>query len=47
MREGASPVLNAVSLFLMLASALLASLLTRRAPRPSEDGVTKGAAADA
>jgi spermidine/putrescine transport system permease protein len=30
MREGASPVLNAVSLFLMLASALLAVLLMRR-----------------
>ena len=30
MREGASPVLNAVSLFLMLASALLAVLLIRR-----------------
>ncbi|MEP6874631.1 MAG: ABC transporter permease [Burkholderiales bacterium] len=30
MREGASPVLNAVSLFLMLASALLAVLLVRR-----------------
>jgi len=29
MREGASPVLNAVSLFLMLASALLALLLMR------------------
>jgi spermidine/putrescine transport system permease protein len=29
MREGASPVLNAVSLFLMLASALLAVLLMR------------------
>jgi spermidine/putrescine transport system permease protein len=29
MREGASPVLNAVSLFLMLASALLAVLLIR------------------
>jgi spermidine/putrescine transport system permease protein len=29
MREGASPVLNAVSLFLMLASACLALLLTR------------------
>ena len=33
MREGASPVLNAVSLFLMLASALLAlTLLRRKAP---------------
>src|SRR6202008_4952754 len=30
MREGASPVLNAVSLFLMLASALLALTLRRR-----------------
>ena len=29
MREGASPVLNAVSLFLMLASALLALSLMR------------------
>ncbi|HEY4067571.1 MAG TPA: ABC transporter permease [Burkholderiaceae bacterium] len=35
MREGASPVLNAVSLFLMLASALLALLLTQRGPRAS------------
>lgn len=31
MREGATPVLNAVSLFLMLASALLALTLLRRA----------------
>ncbi|MDH4289075.1 MAG: ABC transporter permease [Aquincola sp.] len=30
MREGASPVLNAVSLFLMIASALLALVLMRR-----------------
>jgi spermidine/putrescine transport system permease protein len=30
MREGASPVLNAVSLFLMLASALIAVVLMRR-----------------
>jgi spermidine/putrescine transport system permease protein len=30
MREGASPVLNAVSLFLMLASALIALVLMRR-----------------
>ena len=30
MREGASPVLNAVSLFLMVASALLALVLVRR-----------------
>jgi spermidine/putrescine transport system permease protein len=30
MREGATPVLNAVSLFLMLASALLALVLLRR-----------------
>ena len=30
MREGASPVLNAVSLFLMVASALLALVLMRR-----------------
>ena len=31
MREGASPVLNAVSLFLMLSSALLALTLLRKA----------------
>jgi spermidine/putrescine transport system permease protein len=30
MREGASPVLNAVSLFLMIASALLALALLQR-----------------
>jgi spermidine/putrescine transport system permease protein len=41
MREGASPVLNAVSLFLMLASALLALSLMRNRGR----GV--GPAADA
>jgi len=34
MREGASPVLNAVSLFLMLASALLALSLLRRGGVP-------------
>jgi len=33
MREGASPVLNAVSLFLMVASALLALTLMRRGAR--------------
>jgi len=33
MREGASPVLNAVSLFLMVASMLLALLLLRRPER--------------
>jgi spermidine/putrescine transport system permease protein len=33
MREGASPVLNAVSLFLMLASALLALAVMRRSKR--------------
>jgi spermidine/putrescine transport system permease protein len=33
MREGASPVLNAVSLFLMVASALLALTLMRGGPR--------------
>ena len=33
MREGASPVLNAVSLFLMVASALLALALLRRGSR--------------
>jgi spermidine/putrescine transport system permease protein len=32
MREGATPVLNAVSLFLMLASALLALGLMRGGP---------------
>ena len=32
MREGASPVLNAVSLFLMVASALIALLLMRSSP---------------
>ena len=36
MREGASPVLNAVSLFLMLASALLAVLLMRGGRGASE-----------
>jgi spermidine/putrescine transport system permease protein len=30
MREGASPVLNAVSLFLMVASAAIALVLMRR-----------------
>jgi spermidine/putrescine transport system permease protein len=34
MREGASPVLNAVSLFLMLASAVLALALMRGGKRP-------------
>lgn len=34
MREGATPVLNAVSLFLMIASALLALLLLWRSGRP-------------
>ena len=33
MREGASPVLNAVSLFLMIASALIALILLRRPQR--------------
>lgn len=40
MREGATPVLNAVSLFLMVASALLAVLLmwrSGREPRPGSD----------
>jgi spermidine/putrescine transport system permease protein len=32
MREGASPVLNAVSLFLMMASALIALALLRTPP---------------
>jgi len=39
MREGASPVLNAVSLFLMVASALMALVLIRR------DGAEEGARA--
>jgi spermidine/putrescine transport system permease protein len=33
MREGATPVLNAVSLFLMLASAVLALTALRRSER--------------
>src|SRR6201992_3577954 len=37
MREGASPVLNAVSLFLMLASAGLALTLMRSGPKRSPD----------
>ena len=36
MREGATPVLNAVSLFLMLASALLALSLLRGKPGRSD-----------
>lgn len=36
MREGATPVLNAVSLFLMLASAAIALVLMRRARDPQE-----------
>jgi spermidine/putrescine transport system permease protein len=35
MREGATPVLNAVSLFLMLASGLLALTLLRRSDKPA------------
>jgi spermidine/putrescine transport system permease protein len=38
MREGASPVLNAVSLFLMVASALIALLLLRRPARTDAGG---------
>src|SRR4030095_11296384 len=38
MREGASPVLNAVSLFLMAASALIALVLLRRSPRGAGAG---------
>jgi spermidine/putrescine transport system permease protein len=38
MREGASPVLNAVSLFLMIASALLALTLMRRPERDDRAG---------
>jgi spermidine/putrescine transport system permease protein len=45
MREGASPVLNAVSLFLMLASALLAFSLMRGGRRGAQR--TVNAAADA
>jgi spermidine/putrescine transport system permease protein len=37
MREGATPVLNAVSLFLMVASALLALTLLRPKQRPGPD----------
>ena len=36
MREGATPVLNAVSLFLMLASAAIAITMMRRAPDPQD-----------
>ena len=36
MREGASPVLNAVSLLLMVASALIALLVIRRPPATAE-----------
>ncbi len=36
MREGATPVLNAVSLFLMLASAAIALVLMRRARGPQD-----------
>jgi spermidine/putrescine transport system permease protein len=43
MREGASPVLNAVSLFLMLASALLALLLMRGGARARRPGIDTGA----
>jgi spermidine/putrescine transport system permease protein len=39
MREGASPVLNAVSLFLMAASALLALVLLRRPERERGAGL--------
>jgi spermidine/putrescine transport system permease protein len=37
MREGATPVLNAVSLFLMAASALLALTLLRSSGPPRAD----------
>ncbi len=40
MREGATPVLNAVSLFLMVASALLALTLLR-APKSTDAGATR------
>ncbi|MCE2914745.1 MAG: hypothetical protein LW768_04220 [Rubrivivax sp.] len=36
MREGATPVLNAVSLFLMVASASLALTLLKRSGTPQE-----------
>jgi spermidine/putrescine transport system permease protein len=45
MREGASPVLNAVSLFLMLASALLALALMRGGRRDAERGAARAAEA--
>ena len=44
MREGASPVLNAVSLFLMLASALLAFSLMRGGRRGAEKAAAEAAA---
>jgi len=47
MREGASPVLNAVSLFLMAASALIALVLLRggeRATRPPPEGAERSRA---
>jgi spermidine/putrescine transport system permease protein len=44
MREGASPVLNAVSLFLMLASALLALSLMRGGRRGAEKTAAEAAA---
>jgi spermidine/putrescine transport system permease protein len=44
MREGASPVLNAVSLFLMLASAVLALTLLRRGRTPRGAAGATGAA---
>jgi spermidine/putrescine transport system permease protein len=40
MREGATPVLNAVSLFLMVASALLALLLLWRAGPKQQQSAT-------
>jgi len=45
MREGASPVLNAVSLLLMLASALLALALMRGGRRNAERGAARAAEA--
>jgi len=41
MREGASPVLNAVSLFLMAASALIALVLLRRPARAGGSGLNR------
>src|ERR1700748_2650325 len=44
MREGATPVLNAVSVFLMLASAILASAMMRGGPRSAANAEVTPAA---